>query len=65
MEILEQRLRSRATDKEEDILKRLQQAEREMEFGKSEEAPFQKVVVNDELEKAYGEVKDFFLAGCG
>jgi guanylate kinase len=59
MEILEQRLRSRATDKEEAILKRLKQAKNEMDFAKSPEAPHDLIVVNDDLEKAYQEVRKF------
>jgi len=61
MEILEQRLRSRATDKEEAILKRLKQAKNEMDFANSGEAPHDKVVVNDDLDKAYKEVKEFIV----
>jgi guanylate kinase len=61
MEILEQRLRSRATDKEEAILKRLNQAKVEMEFANSGEAPHDKIVVNDDLDKAYHEVKKFIV----
>jgi guanylate kinase len=54
-------LRDRATDKEEAILKRLKQAKNEMNFANSREAPHDKVVVNDDLEKAYREVKDFIV----
>ncbi|KAL6706109.1 guanylate kinase [Coniothyrium glycines] len=61
MDILEQRLRSRATDKEEAILKRLNQAKVEMDFAKSGEAPHDKIVVNDDLDKAYQEVKKFIV----
>lgn len=61
MEILEQRLRSRATDQEEAILKRLNQAKVEMEFANSGDAPHDKIVVNDDLEKAYQEVKAFIV----
>ncbi|KAF2271329.1 guanylate kinase [Westerdykella ornata] len=61
LEILEQRLRSRATDKEEAIQKRLKQAKVEMEFARSPEAPHEKIVVNDDLEKAYQEVKEFIV----
>ena len=60
-EILEQRLRARATDSEEAIQKRLNQAKVEMEFARSPEAPHEKIVVNDDLEKAYQEVKQFIL----
>ncbi|CBX92006.1 hypothetical protein IAQ61_000207 [Plenodomus lingam] len=61
MEVLEKRLRSRATDKEEAIVKRLNQARVEMEFAHSGEAPHDKIVVNDDLDKAYEEVKKFVL----
>ncbi|KAJ4983593.1 guanylate kinase [Stagonosporopsis vannaccii] len=61
MDILEQRLRGRATDKEADILKRLNQAKVEMEFAKSPEAPHDKIVVNDDLDKAYQEAKAFIV----
>lgn len=60
MEVLEKRLRGRGTDKEEDIRKRLEQARVEMEFAKRGEI-HEKVVVNDELERAYREVERFCL----
>ncbi|KAF2745609.1 guanylate kinase-like protein [Sporormia fimetaria CBS 119925] len=60
-EVLEQRLRARATDSEAAILKRLNQAKVEMEFARSKEAPHEKIVVNDDLEKAYQEVKEFIV----
>ncbi|KAF2690756.1 guanylate kinase [Lentithecium fluviatile CBS 122367] len=60
-EVLEQRLRGRATDKEEAILKRLKQAEAEMDFANSPDAPHDKIIVNDDLEKAYQEVKEFIV----
>lgn len=62
-EVLEQRLRSRATDSEEAILKRLKQANVELEFASSKEAPHDKIVVNDDLEKAYQDVKEFIIGG--
>jgi guanylate kinase len=61
MDVLEQRLRSRATDEEEAIQKRLNQAKKEMEFAESGEAPHDKVVVNDDLDKAYEEVRKFII----
>jgi len=61
MAVLESRLRSRATDKEEAIVKRLNQAKVEMEFANSGEAPHDKIVVNDDLDKAYEEVRKFVL----
>lgn len=54
-------MRSRATDKEEAIVKRLNQARVEMEFANSGEAPHDKIVVNDDLDKAYEEVRKFVL----
>lgn len=53
---LEQRLRKRGTDDEKTIQKRLVNAQDEMK--KSGE--FDKVIVNDTLEKAYQELKIFF-----
>lgn len=58
MEELERRLRGRQTDKEEAILERLAQAKKEMEYAQTEGA-HDKIVVNDDLEKAYQEVKEF------
>ena len=60
-EVLEQRLRSRATDNEDAITKRLNQAKKELEFAESGEAPHDRVVVNDDLDKAYREVKEFIV----
>ncbi|KAF1970526.1 guanylate kinase [Bimuria novae-zelandiae CBS 107.79] len=59
--VLEQRLRGRGTDKEEAIIKRLKQAEAEMDFANSPEAPHEKIIVNDDLERAYKEVKEFIV----
>ncbi|KAF2117862.1 P-loop containing nucleoside triphosphate hydrolase protein [Lophiotrema nucula] len=61
LEILEQRLRGRGTDKEEAIQKRLAQAKKEIEFAESGDAPHEKIVVNDDLEKAYKEAKEFII----
>jgi guanylate kinase len=61
MDILEKRLRGRATDKEADILKRLNQAKVEMDFAHSGEAPHDKIVVNDDLDRAYQEAKAFIV----
>lgn len=59
IETLEKRLRTRATDSEETILKRLAKAEFEMGFADQ----FDKVIVNDKLDKAvketYQTVMDF------
>ncbi|MCH5234384.1 MAG: guanylate kinase [Muribaculaceae bacterium] len=52
-EILEQRLRSRGTDSEDTIAKRLEKSEYEMGFADK----FDTIVVNDNLEKAVDEVE--------
>ena len=51
MEDLEARLRGRGTEKEEDIKKRLANAQGEMDYGQVE-GNFDKYLVNDDLEKA-------------
>lgn len=53
MEVLEKRLRERKTDSEEAIQKRLKNARDEMK----EASKFDVVIVNDDLEKAYGDLK--------
>jgi guanylate kinase len=58
MEVLEQRLRGRATDKEEAILQRLAQAKNELEFAKTPGVHDQ-IIVNDDLEKAWKEFEAF------
>lgn len=50
---LETRLRARGTDSEEVILKRLRNAEKEMKAIDR----FDHVVVNDDLDRAYGEIE--------
>lgn len=54
--MLEQRLRGRGTENEDGLRKRLQQAERELEYSKVE-GVHEKVIVNDDLDKAYGELE--------
>lgn len=60
MEELARRLRSRQTDSEEAVLKRLETAEKELEYA--ETGAHEKVIVNDDLEKAYSELEEFVLA---
>ncbi|KAF1814594.1 guanylate kinase [Eremomyces bilateralis CBS 781.70] len=62
VEVLEGRLRGRATDDEDSIQRRLDQAKREIEYANSD-AVHDKIVVNDDLETAYREVRDFCLQG--
>lgn len=58
MEILEARLRGRGTEKEDSIQKRLAQAEKEMEFSKTEGA-HDLIIINDDLEEAFKELETF------
>ncbi len=60
--MLEKRLRGRGTETEESLRKRLEQAVREMEFSK-EKGVHDVVVVNDDLDRAYGEVEAWILGG--
>lgn len=60
--VLEQRLRGRGTEKEESILKRLQQAKRELDYAKTP-GVHEKTIVNDDLETAYKELEDFIYKG--
>jgi guanylate kinase len=53
---LERRLRGRGTETEDAIQKRLQQAEREIEYARTE-AKGEKVIVNDNLDDAYRELE--------
>ena len=56
--ILEQRLRGRASDSEEAILARLKQAENEIAYSKTP-GVHDRIVVNDDLEKAWVEFRAF------
>lgn len=57
-EILEQRLRGRGTETEANIQKRLAQAQVELEYSKTP-GVHDKVIVNDDLERAYKELEDY------
>ena len=57
---LEQRLRSRNTETEESLARRLAAATAELEYGDNPDN-FDIVVVNDELETAYDELKNFLV----
>jgi guanylate kinase len=60
MEELARRLRSRQTDSEEAVLKRLETAVKEL--GYADTGAHDKVIVNDDLDKAYAELEEFALA---
>ncbi|PLN83402.1 guanylate kinase [Aspergillus taichungensis] len=57
LESLEARLRGRGTEKEDDIQKRLAQARRELEYA--EQGVHDKVIVNDDVDRAYKELEGF------
>ncbi|XP_007552813.1 guanylate kinase 1b isoform X2 [Poecilia formosa] len=57
MEILEKRLRDRQTETEESLQKRLEAARIDMQLSK-EPGVFDIVIINDDLEKAYEELKE-------
>lgn len=62
LEELESRLRGRGTETEESLGKRLEQAKNELEFSKQPGA-HDKIVVNDDLAKTYGELRDWIVDG--
>lgn len=55
---LRKRLLARGTETEDSLKKRLDTAEKEMAYGE-QESNFDKVIVNDDLERAYQELKEF------
>ncbi|CAF4791014.1 unnamed protein product [Pieris macdunnoughi] len=55
---LERRLRNRNTEQEDALQKRLEQARHEIEYGK-EPGNFHILILNDSIEKAYIELRDF------
>ncbi len=59
-EALEKRLRGRGTDSEEAVQKRLDQAKNELEYADTP-GVHDKVIVNDDLEKAYTELEEFIM----
>lgn len=60
LEVLEERLRGRDTENEDSLQKRLKQAEVEMAFAKE---AGEKVVLNDDLDRAYQEVEEWVVDG--
>lgn len=58
MQALEARLRGRGTEKEESVLKRLEQAKKELEYSKTP-GVHDRIIVNSELDKAYKEFEEF------
>lgn len=67
IETLEKRLRGRGDTSEENVQKRLKQAEKEMEYCRTE-GKEDKVVVNDDLDRTFKELDEWVmkdLAGSG
>ncbi|CAG8946246.1 unnamed protein product [Penicillium salamii] len=62
LEELEKRLRGRGTETEDSLAKRLAQAKNELEFAKLP-GSHEKIVVNDDVEKAYTELRDWVVDG--
>ncbi|KAL8822023.1 MAG: hypothetical protein Q9223_000014 [Gallowayella weberi] len=62
IEVLEQRLRGRGTEDEDSLKKRLDQAAKEMAFSQ-EKGVHDKIVVNDDVEKAFKEVEEWVVDG--
>lgn len=60
LEILEQRLRGRGTENDEDVRRRLAQATSELEYANSQRG-VDKIIVNDDLEVAYKELEDYIF----
>ncbi|XP_075877713.1 guanylate kinase isoform X4 [Nelusetta ayraudi] len=60
MEVLEERLRERKTESEENLLKRLNAAHVDMKFSQ-EPGLFDAVIVNDNLEDAYEQLKSSLI----
>ncbi|KAK6515893.1 hypothetical protein TWF281_004484 [Arthrobotrys megalospora] len=56
--ILEERLRGRGSEKEEEIRQRLDQAKVELEYADTPGA-FDKIIINDDLETAFSELVEF------
>jgi guanylate kinase len=56
---LEQRLRKRGTETEESLQMRLNIAKTELDYVKTEKSIFDAIIVNDNLESAYLELKKF------
>ena len=59
---LERRLRTRGTETEESLQKRLSSARTELEYVSAERDAFDFIIVNDDLENAYELLKTYLSA---
>lgn len=57
---LERRLRARKTETDETVNKRLETAKQELEYAERE-GSYDKVIVNDDINKAYAELEGYIL----
>lgn len=57
-EVLEQRLRGRGTETDESLRKRIDQAQREIDYA-NESRVHDKRIINDDLERAYQAFKEW------
>lgn len=62
MEELERRLRGRGTESEESLNNRLTQAKNELDYAQQPGA-HDKIVINDDFETAYKDVRDWIVDG--
>lgn len=62
LEELERRLRGRGTETEESVQRRLAQAKKELEFAQ-QPGVHDRVIVNDNLDRAYEELKEWVVDG--
>jgi len=62
MDILEERLRGRGSEREEAIQKRLTNARSEIAAMERDRGSWDRVVVNDDLARCYGEVSEFLMS---
>jgi len=60
IEVLEMRLRERGTENEASLARRLEAARGELEYGRAE-GNFDLRLVNDQVEKAYAQLREFML----
>ncbi|XP_068215276.1 guanylate kinase isoform X2 [Palaemon carinicauda] len=58
IEELEQRLRARGTETEESLMRRLETAKKELEYG-AKDGNFDKIIINDNVDEAYEQLREF------
>ena len=61
VEELERRLRARKTETDETVNRRLETAKEELEYAE-QEGSYDKIIVNDDIDKAYVELESYILS---